>query len=230
MQVEIERSHWSIVLVGSFNPPIFNPSWLELHGVVSKDVAAMAETEIVHNQISSMTLGDIELQVEVNKFQVSTTIAPEIRLLDLVSKVFGDILPHSKITDFGVNKSAHFRMSSAEKRTELGRALAPLGIWGSFGDRIAASEGCLVGGLMSLRLREIITDEESKGHLEARVGPSNALNPRMGVMVEVNRHFELKELSEKDGARRAMEKLDKEFVDSITECDKIITHIAEIVS
>jgi len=230
MQVEIERSHWSIVLVGSFNPTIFNPSWLELHDVVSKDVAAMAETEIVHNQISSMTLSDIRITVEADRFQVETKIAPEIRLLDLVSKVFGDILPHSKITGFGINKSAHFRTQTAEKRIELGRGLAPLYIWGEFGERIAASEGDLVGGLMSLRLREIKNDVESNGHLEARIEPSNALDPKTGILVSVNRHFDLKDLTEKDGARRAMIKLDKEFVNAIAESDKIIAHIAEMVS
>ena len=228
--MEIERSHWSIVLLGSFNPAIFHPAWFELHGVISKDVASAAEVNVVHNEISNMTLGDIVVTAEVGKFQVATSNAPEIRLLDFISVVFGDVLPHSKVRSFGVNKSTHFRAISAERRIEMGRRLAPLHPWGAFGERLAASEGDELGGMMSLRMREILNDEDSSGHLEVRIEPSNALDRRTGIFVAVNRHFDLKDDGETVGAKAAVSKLDQSFVASLEKADEIINHFAEMAS
>lgn len=211
--MEIERSHWSIVLLGSFNPAIFHPSWFEKHDIISSEVAAVAETKVVHNEISMIVLGDISINVDVNKFQVETSVAPEIRVLDFVSKVFGDVLPHSKITSFGINKTVHFRASSNEKRTEVGRILAPIAPWGGeFGKRIEESSGALLGGMMSIRMREVLEDADSRGHFEARVEPSNVIDQSTGIFVSTNRHYEMKDLQEyAGGAREAIEKLDKEF-------------------
>jgi hypothetical protein len=226
--VEIERSHWSIVLLGSFNPAIFHPSWFEMHDVISRDIAAIAETKVVHNEISIIELGDITINVEAGKFQVETSVAPEIRLLDFVSKVFGDVLPHSKIGSFGINKSVHFRASSNAKRTEIGRRLAPTEPWGAFGDRLENSSGALLGGMMSIRMREILEDDDSRGHLEARVEPSNTIDKNTGIFVTINRHYELKDVAEHAGAREAIEKLDKEFESTLDSSDELINHFVEM--
>lgn len=198
--------------------------------MISKDVAAVAELDVVHNQISSLSLGDISVTAEVGKFQVATTNAPEIRLLDFVSLLFGDVLPHSKIQSFGINKSVHFRTVSPERRLEMGRNLAPVEQWGKFGERIKASEGDNVGGMMSLRMREILSDDESDGHLEARIEPSNALDKRTGVLVAVNRHFELKDKTEASGATKAVSVLDREFNPTLESADEIIGHFVEMAS
>lgn len=226
--VEIERSHWSIVLLGSFNPSIFHPSWFEMHGVISNEIAAIAESKVVHNEISIIVLGDIQINVEAGKFQVETSVAPEIRLLDFVSKVFGDVLPHSKISSFGINKSVHFRTSTKDKRTEIGRQLAPTDPWGAFGKRLEESSGALLGGMMSIRMREILEDDDSRGHLEARVEPSNAIDKYTGIFVATNRHFELKDVPEHAGAKEAIEKLDKEFEIALRNSDELINHFVEM--
>lgn len=224
---EIESTHWSIVLIGSFNPAIFHPSWFELHGVIPKEVAKVAKLEVVHNQLSKLSLGDLTVTAEVAKFQVETTNAPEIRLLDFVSKVFGDVLPHSKISSFGINKTAHFRTVSPERRLAMGRCLAPLAPWGQFGERIGSSEGENLGGMISLRMREILSDDESFGHLEARVEPSNILDERTGVLVSINRHFEIKDQRELSGSVQGLSILDREFDPALKAADEIISHFLE---
>ena len=226
--MEIERSHWSVVLLGSFNPAIFHPSWFEMHDVISNQVAEAADVQVVHNEISIISLGDISINVEASKFQVETSVAPEIRILDFVSKVFGDVLPHSKIKSFGINKSVHFRAPSQEKRTEMGRLLAPTGPWGEFGERIENSHGALLGGMMSLRMREPLEDDDTRGHFEARIEPSHVLDRHTGIMVATNRHYEMKEVPEYSGAREAIEKLDAEFEGTLEYSDKLINHFLEM--
>ena len=228
--VEIERSHWSVILLGSFNPAIFHPSWFVQHDVISTDMATMAELHLSHREMSNMEFGDIRVLTEVSRFQIETTNAPEIRLLDFVSKVFGDILPHTKVRSFGINKSVHFRASSPEKRLRIGRALAPLEPWGGFGKRIEASSGETLGGMMSLRMREVLEDDEATGHFEARVEPSTALDSLTGIYVSANRHFEIKNFRESEGARRAIAKLDREFAPAQELSDEVINHFLEFGS
>lgn len=229
MAAEIERSHWSIVLLGSFNPSIFHPAWFAQNEVISHEHAGSSEVGVIHNQVASMTLGNqIRVTCEANRFQVEVSKAPEIILLDLVSKVFGDLLPHSRVHSFGINKSVHFRASSADKRTEIGRMFAPTDPWGEFGKRILRSEGALVGGLMSLRMREIKNDDVTTGSLEARIEPSQALDQMSGIYVAVNRHFELREYKEGSGAIEAIRILDQEFVQALKDSDEIIDHIASM--
>lgn len=188
----------------------------------------MAETNVVHAEISIIVLGDIVINVEAGKFQVETSVAPEIRLLDFVSKVFGDVLPHSKISSFGINKSVHFRTSTIGKRTEIGRRLAPTGPWGAFGERLEESSGTLLGGMVSVRMREVFEDDDSQGHLEVRVEPSNAIDKNTGIFVSTNRHFELKDVPEHAGAREAIGKLDKEFESALSSSDELINHFVKM--
>ncbi|MCK8484321.1 hypothetical protein MUY21_09760 [Aliiroseovarius sp. S2029] len=229
MAVEIERSHWSIVLLGSFNPSIFHPAWFAQNEVISKEHAGTSEVDVIHNEVASVTLGNqIRVTCEAKRFQVEASKAPEILLLDLVSKVFGDLLPHSRVQSFGINKSVHFRASSPEKRTEIGRMFAPTDPWGEFGKRIQSSEGEQVGGLMSLRMREIKNDEDTTGSLEARIEPSPLLDRRSGVFVAVNRHFDIRDYKEGSGAIQAIRKLDQEFAQALRDSDEIIDSIASI--
>ena len=228
--METERTEWSIVLLGSFNPAIFHPAWFELHDVISKDVAAAAETKVVHGEIAHLILGDISIITQAERFEVRTTNAPEVCLLDFVSKVFVDLLPHSKIHCFGINKSVHFNAVSAEKRVMMARELAPLKPWGKFGERLEASQGELLGGMMSLRMREVLLDDESRGHLEAKVEPSMILDRKTGIYVAVNRHFELNDKTETAGATKAISKLQKEFAPVLESVDEIINHLVERVN
>jgi len=105
---------------------------------------------------------------------------------------------------------------------------APTDPWDEFGKRIQSSEGAQVGGLMSLRMREIKNDDVTTGSLEARIEPSQALDQMSGIFVAVNRHFELHDYKEGYGAIEAIRKLDQEFVQALKDSDEIIESIASI--
>ena len=85
--MSIKPGELQIVLVGSFNPSIFHPAWFALNEVISQEHAVSSEVGVVHNEVASMTLGNqIKVSCEANRFQVEVSKAPEIILLDLVSR------------------------------------------------------------------------------------------------------------------------------------------------
>ena len=83
---------------------------------------------------------------------------------------------------------------------------------------------------MSLRMREILSNDECLGHLEARIEPSSVLDKRTGILVSINKHFELKDQTELPGARIAISILDAEFNAALRDADEIINHFVEMAS
>ncbi len=65
---EIERNSWSIVLIGSFNPAIFHPAWLALNGVISKEVGEAGQVNVVHPEVSSISIDTIRIEVQRNRY------------------------------------------------------------------------------------------------------------------------------------------------------------------
>jgi hypothetical protein len=222
MLPEIERNNWSIVLIGSFNPAIFHPSWFLVNEVISKETAESAEVHVVHSEVASVTLGPLRLDVQRNRFSLQTEQSPEISLLDFVLRVFGDLLPHSQITQFGINRTVYFRAPSSERRTQLGRTFAPTTPWGAFGERIEGSQGVTLGGMTNVSMREVLVEAAWSGHCEARLMPAYEIDADTGIQTHVNNHFELKDYKEGDGAMAALEVLKNEFEPRMDRCDEII--------
>ena len=225
MPPEIERNNWSIVLVGSFNPAIFHPAWFQLNKVISKETAESAVTELVHPDATVVALGSLRMDVQRNRFNIQTEQAPEISLLDFAMLVFGDLLPHSQITQFGINRAVFFRAPSADRRTELGRLFAPTAPWGAFGDRIAGSKGQTLGGTTNVSMREVLDSQEWNGHIEARLSPAYEVDQETGIQVNINNHFEMKNYKDGEGAIRSLRALQDSFEDRLKKCDEIINAV-----
>lgn len=222
MLPEIERNNWAIVLIGSFNPAIFHPSWLLINEVISKETADSADVHVVHPDLSSIVLGPLRLDVQRDRFSLQTEQSPEIMLLDFVLRVFGDLLPHSQINQFGINRAVYFRAPSPESRTQLGRTFAPTAPWGAFGERIEGSDGMTLGGMTNLAMREILFDAMWSGHCEARLMPAYEIDRDSGIQMHLNNHFEVKDHREGNGAMAALIILKKEFETRMEKCDEII--------
>jgi hypothetical protein len=172
--------------------------------------------------VAKFSLASIRIDVQRNRFSIQTELAPEISILDYVLKVFGDLLPHSQITQFGVNRSAHFRTTTTEQRIKLGRKFAPTSPWGSFGKRIEMSDGDTIGGMTTVTMREVLTDNNWFGHIDANLAPSYDLNLLTGVQVNINNHFELKNYGVGEGAMRALELLRDNFEVRLADSEMII--------
>jgi hypothetical protein len=79
----------SVVLVGSFNPAIFQPGWLARHELVAVDEADAPDVQIVSREVTQFSTELFDIQVTHNQFVATTARVPSFgMLLDLVVGIF----------------------------------------------------------------------------------------------------------------------------------------------
>ena len=175
-----ELEGMSVVLVGSFNPAIFHPSWLASHGMVREDEADKAQIQIVSPEVSSFTTEWLALQVTRERFQASTSDARFFEpLRDLVVSVF-TLLEHTPVRQMGINRDMHFACSR-DLMNELGDMLAPKPIWQK------ALDDPLLETLVMVGKRK----RGEGNRLRVTVQPSIRVVP--GIYIGTNEHFETKD-------------------------------------
>ncbi len=222
MLIEPEAKFVSIVLLGSFNPTIFNPDWLFRNELITEAEFDTSQVEFVHPQISHIRTDWLDLQVEPERLVARTSEIP-IQLRDLVFRVFGEKLPHTPIRMMGINLEVHFSVGSAEERTRIGQLLAPPDIWGEWSKGIRAGDGKSQGGLRSLSIQQSVFDwDRPNGFVVATVEPSNLIKKFSGIMMRVNDHYEVQNVKEVADASEITGHLASEFDRSLKQSEKII--------
>ena len=215
----------SIVLLGKFNPAIFQPAWLQAKGV--EPDASSAKIELVHPEIAQFVAHDRDYRITRERFQISTASGPWAMISDIVYRVFGEYLTDTPIRAFGVNRHAHFQLPSRQARMKLGRLLAPIVPWGEFGAQMEPTDAALTGGLQSLTMRRLVANEGANVQINATVEPSMRLGGESGVYMRVNAHHEITGLPDGYGAGHAVNMLSARFEGLIEEADAIIDNIME---
>jgi hypothetical protein len=229
MRIEPEVSGASIVLLGSFNPRIFRPDWLQATGIIGDNDSQAATIEIIHSAVSGFSLEWAKLQVDQNRFAVETVEPPFIRIRDLVLKAFKEFLPHTPVHQVGINRSVHFSVGTFENREKIGKMLAPLEPWGAWASKIPGTSNDLKlhGGMKSLLMTQMDRGDGYRGSITARVEPS--VLPQLnvhGIFMEVNDHFVIEEEVEKIlGSDAAMDILENQWTISIDRSEWIIDQI-----
>lgn len=191
MTVELEISAVTIVLVGEFNPKIFHPSWFELQGVMSASEAASVDVKVVHPDLTQIEFGNLLITAERQRFSIATSSAPLVATIDLVAQVFGRLLTHTPIHQAGINTQRHYRLSSMEQRHEFGRKIAPLSVWGKWGERMNDKEldKESQNGVQVLAMREFYRDAPWAGWRQVKVEPSTVVAHNLGVFIDKNHHI-----------------------------------------
>jgi len=228
MRIEPEISGVAIVMIGHFNPQIFQPFWLAHHDVISEESAESANVGFVHPEITSFKLdGDFTVQVQRERFSIDRAVAPLIRIADVASRIFGDLLPHTPISQVGINRLLHFDVGSESTRDQIGFKLAPQEPWGEWGKLLSHGEGLKHGGMSSLTMIQRDVPGRAAGWIQTKVEPSNVLNRgRTGIYVEINDHYDLGKTP--DGADEIVEIIRTKFDDSIANSDAIIDQIMSL--
>ena len=169
----------NIVILGSLNPAIFQPSWLASNKLIKYSEAENVQLEIVHPQIAKFSTEWFLLNVSAGRFQVATTQEPYYEpLRDLVIGIFS-LLRHTPVTALGINQEFHYSIESEKKWHKIGDSLAPKTPWESV--------------LSTPRMLNIIMkgerSDDYKGYILAKIEPS----PRetFGIFISVNDHYEL---------------------------------------
>ena len=228
MQIAPEIDGVSIVLLGSFNPAIFTPAWFALHGLLPKGVADSAELAVAHQQVTSFVADWLRLEVTPDRFQVETVQAPHIRVHDLAMRVFEEHLPHTPLTAFGINRNVHFQVENVAARDRLGRTLAPVEPWGTWGQELGLDGA--YGGMTSLTMSQINPKQRPVGgQINVTVQPSGRVGDgHTGVYVRINDHYALGNTGP-SAAGRSMELLETNFKSSQDRSETIIDHVMSLV-
>ncbi len=211
-EIKIEAA--SIVLVGSFNPAIFQPAWFSAEGLLAKEETAEANLGIAHPEILAFTADWLSIEVTRERW-IITTVQPPFygALRDLALGTF-TVLHHTPIAMMGLNRDWHFRMDSEDHWHEVGHRLAPPANW----------EGILEKpGMRSLTM-EGVRPDGLRGFLRVKVEPSGKVHP--GVYININDHYEVVAGdAEVQSADVAMETIREHWEASLARSNDIVNEI-----
>lgn len=167
----------SIVMVGSFNPAIFQPRWLGSLKLIRPEEAESAKITTIQAELADFSTEWFQLQVIQHRLMLTssdpTYYSP---LRDLAVAMFA-VLPHTPIKALGLNRMLHFEMRTSEAWHGIGHLLAPKQPW----DPILKTPG-----LRSMTM-EGYRREGSGGTLHVKIEPSRLTQP--GLYIEVNEEF-----------------------------------------
>jgi hypothetical protein len=174
------RSHDSatVVVVGAFNPAIFQPHWFAKEGLLSQSDADGAKVDIVQSDLAQFTSSWLTWQSLRDRTTISTTDASRFSSLrDLVLGTF-QLLRHTPVSAVGVNRGFHLAFDSRADVDAFAFRFAPQPPWS---DLVNDSK------LLSLH----IEGRHPRGignKLTVLIRPSNLV--QNGAFVQINTHFD----------------------------------------
>ncbi len=93
----------TIVLLGNFNPKIFQPIWFSTEELLQKQEAEKANIEIIHPDVTIFSLDWLRVTVTPERFSAETTQESYYEAVrDLIIGTFS-LLRHTPITKMGIN-------------------------------------------------------------------------------------------------------------------------------
>lgn len=169
----------SIVLVGNFNPKIFQPAWFSHHDLIRKQEAETADNVVVLDRITNFNTEWLSLQVTTERFEAATSNGGSFEALrDFVLGTFR-ILEHTPLARLGINRDMHYRVLPVESYIEFGHYIVPKTPWTPIMTnpvtRSLTVEGLVRRGTMDVKLT-------------VRVEPSVRIQP--GVYIGTNEDYE----------------------------------------
>ena len=207
----------SIVLAGSFNPMIFQPSWFAKHNILSKEEAKTAKDAasiLVSPEVTQIILPSLSLIVMRDKLTAQAQNLNYEILKDLIIGTL-ELLIHTPIAHVGINLEAHYQLASEQIWHKFGDLLAPKEIW----EGITKNPG--MGGLKIQSER----GDDYQGSVNIRVAPSYRIHP--GVYIHLNDHFDLRSDSSNThlGAKNSLDLLEAVWEESIENARKAHRHL-----
>lgn len=182
MALDIKKQEASIVIIGSFNPTIFNPDWLLRHELISHIEMDDVDVEIIHRDVAKFSLSWLSIEVVHNRFTARTNDESYfLPLKDLVISIFS-ILNQTPIVQMGMNRGFDFSLQDENSWHKLGDTLAPKEIWNKLLPKRV--------GLFSLKVKSPRADELN-GNINVSVEPSKLQDIQFGVHFGFNSHVEI---------------------------------------
>ena len=205
----------NIVLIGDFNPKIFQPAWFAAQQLIRNEEAEDAKIDIIHSAVVSFSLEWLRLEVHQNRFFAATHQKPFYSpLRDLVVGTFR-ILTHTPVRMLGINCDFHFPTDSEQTWHAVGHRLAPKEMWCGVLEK---------PGLKSLSM-EGHRPDEFIGRITVKVEPSQ--RTEYGVYVNINDHYEIKDKETSMGCEELIDILESSWDKSIARSEKTAKRVLE---
>jgi len=196
MRIKPEFDNASIVLLGSFNPRIFQPAWFARHGMIGEKEAEKTVMLLQNKEECAFGVDTFELKVRLDHFLVTGVGDHPEHIKDLVISCFGKYLPHTPVVAMGINRNIHFDTGDFEVRDRVGSRLAPKDAWGEWGKEIQKSYDAPIyerGGMLSITMLQKNLQQvgEYDSSVQAQVEPSIKIEGNTGIFVGVSNQFQL---------------------------------------
>jgi len=209
--IKPERKQYSIVLLGTFNPLMFQPEWFVRNDVISPEEVEVTRSEnnvvqtIITPQLTQFRLSQFSIRIEQNRFQVIADKEPLLTIKDFIRKTF-EKLGALTIIAYGFNYSAHYQFNNISEIHAFADKLTPKKYWSSFlGKDISGDDR--KGGLLSLQMHQ--TKENNEGQLLITIKRSAANLFNNGIFLNCNDHTNIN--PDDSAAEIVMEKIEKNF-------------------
>ncbi|MBQ8321432.1 MAG: hypothetical protein IJX92_03610 [Clostridia bacterium] len=203
-----EKNQCSIVLIGDFNPLMFQPEWFKRNEIISPEEVNIAENNktspmVVSNQITMFKTSQLDIRIEQKRFQVIAEKEPFVVLKDFVIKTF-EKFSGLIISAMGLNYSAHYNVGDKSKYQLVGDRLAPKKYWKSLlEDEVSGDDR--KSGLISITMQK--NSDSDTEHIAMTLQPSAIIKP--GIFINCNSHTDFKD--DASMADNVMERLDELF-------------------
>ena len=228
---DLETNEAVVVLVGDFNPAIFQPRWLAAIGAFGSFESEESEARleeglgVVHKEKSEFTTAKLQITVIRPRFLITVSEEPFIRAKDFIEVVFSE-LRHTPIRHIGINRVVHFSMRSLNAWHDLGDHLAPKEPWNFLFRENQGNVKQRTGGLESLAMRRVDRPDSRKGRITVRIGP--VLGQERACMIDINDHISTREPGSVQGADEILEIINDVWDESMERADRYIEHLIGI--
>jgi len=206
-----------VVMLGSFNPSIFQPRWLASLGMIRAEEAESATIAIIQTQVTDFQTDWFRMQVLQNRFLLQSLDATHYGpVRDLVAGIFR-LLPHTPVNRIGISRWFHYPMESVEVWHEVGHKLAPKELWRPLMD---------TPGLRSM-LMEGYRKGADGGVLFVKIEPSLLVKP--GVFIEVTEEYSSQSDEDLANASWVPERLHKQWEPIMKYAEDVSQNLLEAV-
>jgi hypothetical protein len=168
----------AVVLLGSFNPRIFEPLWFSRHDLVPEQEAEAAEVQMIDREFCRVSFGWVDLVITEERLQAESTseTVNDSQIRDLLVSIF-QLLPHIPVNVGSIHHRWHLAIDTEAEWHGIGHALAPKEIW----DGVLEEPGMFDFAMSGRRPDDLV------GAIKVRIQPSRAVSP--GIFMNVNDEF-----------------------------------------
>lgn len=178
-----EHDGTSLVLVGSFNPRIFHPSWFVRNDLLAPEAESTANIQVVSNEVCAFETDWFRMEVLAERFSLRSLSAPIVEAMrDLLAGTF-TLLRHTPIQKMGLNTHTHFALGAEDTWHRFGHKLLPKQeLWSP----VLEGPRTLVAAVEGRRT------DKYQGFIRVKVEPSAQV--ANGIYIETNDEYQSKEL------------------------------------